>query len=323
MAAGYKEAFGLADNPFGPARPVPGLPVPLTANLQVRPLMLHRNPKLNDLYCESLSSFQDACKKLEVALEVAGYTANPPDRGTASYLVSIAGDRGAGKTTLASRMIQMMQLRAPQGGSAWVVEELLLNSTQETVDEQGARLRALEAKIIGQPPEYVCILVDDLRADAYANVAAMYDNLLNHTVVFIVFTSWDPKMPEQIDKALHPVHRFEIPPLSPDDAVAFVNSRYQFFRSKPGNGLSAEPFFPFDEEDIRTAVAVRVISGSANTGPISLRMFASILQSALLKRLQEIAADNDDAFDVQAIPLDKLRSMKIKLAQAYEVVVRQ
>jgi len=323
MATGYKEAFGLADNPFGPTKAVLGMPLPLTANLQSRPLLLHRNANLNQLYCESLSSFQDACKELEAVIEVDGYTANPPDRGGTSYMVSIAGDRGAGKTTLACRMIQMMLERTPQGAAAWQVEELFLNSTQQTLSEQLDKLKALESKVIADQREYVCILVDDLLAEAYSGIATLYDNLLSQTVFFLVFTSWDPKMPEQIDKALHFVHRFSIPPLSPDDAVAFVTARYQRFRLPATNGVAAMPLFPFDEQDIRTAVAVRVISGASATGPVSLRMFATVLQAALLKRLKEIAAGNDPAFDLAAIPVAQLQALQIKVAQAYEIVVRK
>jgi hypothetical protein len=319
---GYKEAFGLKDNPFGPMQAVPGLPPRLTADLQTRPLLLHKNDKLEQFYCESLSSFYQAYNDLDVALEVAGYTANPPGRGVSSYLVSIGGDRGAGKTTLACRMLQMMRQRSPKDEPAWHLEEALLNSTQQTLTEQLAELTALETRVIASQQDYVCILIDDLRADAYAGVTTLYDKLRNHAVVFMVFTSWDAGMQEQLDKTLHAVHRFSIAPLSPDDAVAFVHSRYEVFRVQPGNSVAIDPLFPFDEDDIRTAVAVRVISGASSTGPVSLRMFATILQAALLKRLQEIAVGNDPAFDVHAAPADKLHAMRIRVAQAYEIVVR-
>jgi hypothetical protein len=322
MAVGYKEAFGLSDNPFGPRRAVGTLPPNLTVELEKQPLLLHRNTKLDQLYCDKIISFRTACENLETLLEVDGYSENPPGRGVASYLISIEGDRGAGKTTLASRMLQLMLKRSPPGEAPWQMEEVLLKSRSQTITEQIDKLRAIEAKISGAAkPPYLCVLIDDLLADAYPQAAELYDNLRNHSVVFMVFTSSDPRMSEQIDKTLHSVQRFSIAPLTPDDAIAYVSARYQIFRVPSPNGPNAEPLFPFDEKDIRQAVQVRVLSGAATTGPVNLRLVASILQSALVNRLQELARKNP-VFDVYAEPPGNLPALKIKVTQAYKIVVR-
>ena len=260
MPFGYKEAFALSDNPFGPRQRVGALPPNLTSELEKRPLLVHRDSKLDPLYCDNIQSFRTACEDLETLLEADGYLADPPGRGVASYLTAIEGDRGAGKTTLASRMLQLILKRSPIGEPGWQVEELLLKSTSQTVTEQIEKLKALEAKVGEAKAAYLCVLVDDLLGDAYPNAAELYDNLRNSSVVFMVFTSCDPKMSEQIDKTLHTVQRFRIPPLTPDDAIAYVNTRYQIFRIPSQNGINAEPLFPFDEMDIRTAVAVRVLN---------------------------------------------------------------
>jgi hypothetical protein len=321
MPVGYRQAFGLSDNPFGPRRPVDTLPPNLTVELEKRPLLLHREAKLEKLYCDKICSFQTACKDLETLLEAVGYSEDPAARGVASYLLAIEGDRGSGKTTLASRMLQLMFKRSPKGEPDWQMEEVLLKSTSQTVTEQIEKLKALEAKVGKPKTAYLCVLIDDLLADAYPNAAELYDNLTNSSVVFMVFTSSDPKMSEQLDKTLHTVQRFRIPPLTPDDAITYINDRYQIFRIPSPNGINAEPLFPFDERDIRTAVAVRVLSGAATTGPINLRLVASVLQSTLARRLQEIARQSP-GFDVHAVPAGELTAMKIKLAQAYMMVVR-
>lgn len=321
MPFGYKEAFGLSDNPFGPRRPVGKLPPNLTVELEKRPLLLHRDARLDQLYCDKIPSFRRACEDLETLLEADGYVEDPPVRGVTSYMVAIEGDRGAGKTTLASRMLQLMLKRSPPGEPAWQVEEVLLKSTSQTVTEQIEKLKALEAKVGAAKAAYLCVLIDDVLADAYPYAAELYDNLRNDSVVFMVFTSCDPKMSEQIDKTLHSVQRFSIAPLTPDDAIAYVNARYQIFRIPSANGINAEPLFPFDEKDIRTAVAVRVVSGGATTGPVNLRLVASILQSALASRLQEIARQSP-GFNLHAVPAGELTELKIKVAQAYKIVVR-
>jgi hypothetical protein len=317
----YKEAFGLSDNPFGPRRPVGTLPPNLTVAPEKQPLLLHRDAKLDQLYCDKISLFRAACEDLQTLLEADGYSMDPLGRGVSSYLVAIEGDRGAGKTTLASRMLQLVRKRSPVGEPAWQTEEVLLKSMSQTVTEQVEKLKVLETKVGTAKAAYLCVLIDDLLADAYPYAAELYDNLRNDSAVFMVFTSCDPHMAAQIDKTLHSVQRFSIAPLTPDDAIAYVNARYQIFRMPSPNGLNSEPLFPFDEKDIRTAVAVRVLSGAATTGPVNLRLVASVLQSALANRLQEIARQSP-GFDVHAVPAGKLTVLKIKVAQAYKIVVR-
>jgi len=321
MPLGYKEAFGLKDNPFGPRRRVDTLPPNLTSDLQVNPLLLHRNKILDKLFCDKISSFQTACEDLTNMLEADGYTAKKPSEGVAPYLVAIDGDRGAGKTTLACRMLQIMLARYPEGDQPDAgVEEVFLDSRSETVSEQREKMQKLEADVEAGKSAYRCILIDDLLADAYPDAAKLYDKLRQNSSLFMVFTSYDPKMAEQIKKSLRPVQRFNIAPLTPDEAVAYVNQRYNVFRDSGVNGLNAEPLFPFDEDDIRTAVEVKVLSGA--TGPVNLRLVASVLNSALTNRLKQIAREKPK-FDARAVSAGELAEMKIKVAQSYKIVVRK
>src|SRR5437868_9078598 len=143
MAVGYKEAFGLSDNPFGPRRRVDAVPPNLTAELERQPLLLHQNEGLEKLYCEKISSFWTACADLEALLEADGYVTDPRGGGVASYLVAIEGDRGAGKTTLACRMLGLMLKRYPDGEPSRGVEEVFLKSSSETATEQNTKMKTL------------------------------------------------------------------------------------------------------------------------------------------------------------------------------------
>src|SRR6185503_14833254 len=115
MAFGYRQAFGLSDNPFGPRRQFRAVSKDLTIELEINPLLLHKDAsaELDTLFCNSIPSFANACKRLDSQLERDGYiAADPPERGNNSYFVAILGDKGSGKTTLASRMLQMMMRRS-------------------------------------------------------------------------------------------------------------------------------------------------------------------------------------------------------------------
>jgi len=127
-------------------------------------------------------------------------------------------------------------------------------------------------------------------------------------------------MGEQVAKSLHTVQRFSIAPLTPDDAIAYINARYQIFRIPALNGLNAEPLFPFDEKDIRTAVSISVLADA--TGPVNLRIIASTLNDALTQKLQAIAKETP-GFDINAITSGELAALKITLAESYEIVVRK
>jgi len=209
-----------------------------------------------------------------------------------------------------------MLKRTPAGDPEWYLGELLLKSSNQTPTEQGDLLKALEAKVVDSKAPYACILVDDLLADAYPFVAQVYDNLRNVCVVFMVFTSCDAKIAAQIDKSFHNVRRVQVGPLTPDDAMEYIATRYQLFRLPSTNGINTVPLFPFDEPDIRTAVKVKTWSGSATTGPVTLRLVASILEAALSNRLQEIAK-KDPKFDVHTLAAEDLRQLLIKVAQSY------
>jgi hypothetical protein len=198
----------------------------------------------------------------------------------------------------------------------------MLKSARQTADEQGALLTELEKKVGAANAQYACILVDDLRADAYEHLTSTYDNLLSKCVVFMVFTSFDTGMGDMLDRTLRRVHRFRIGPLTPDDAVAYVRTRYKVYRSAAANGIGSLPLFPFDETDIRTAVQVRTWRGSKETGPVNLRLVASTLASALTEQLEEIAR-KIPAFDVQTLPAAQLSQHQIKVAQSYSLVVRK
>jgi hypothetical protein len=318
----YPEAFGLHDNPFGPRLPFGNVPPPLTVELENRPLFVHLNEDLDALYCQNIPSFEAACNRLNALLKANGYKLDPPTRGVSSYLIAIDGDRGAGKTTLASQLMRQMLKRTPSGASPWRVEELRLKAMTQTPSKQIELLKAFETNVLAAKAQYNCILVDELLADAFHEVTQVYDNLRNECVVFMVFTSFDPKMAEQLDRSLRNVQRYSIAPLTPDDAIAYVKARYQVFRLPAVNGLSALPLFPFDADDIRTAVQVRAFRDNNTTGPVNLRLIASILESNLSEHLQDLDS-KDPNFNVNNAPSAQLLSLQINVAQSYSSVLRK
>jgi hypothetical protein len=215
-----------------------------------------------------------------------------------------------------------MLKRSPAGESPWQVEQLDLNSNKQTANEQIDALKVLEAKVVADNPEYVCVLIDDLLAEAYPTAENVYDKLIVNSVVFMVFTSCDPAMKAELGKALHSVRKYPIEPLTPDDAITYVKARYALFRDSANDVPNQHALFPFDEDDIRTAVKVRVMVGAPTEGgPVNLRLLASILQSSLENLMTEIA-NADPGFDCRAAAPALLEKLKIRIAQAYKVVVR-
>jgi hypothetical protein len=318
MVIGYREAFGLNDNPFGPITRICGLPPSLTREMQARPLLIHRNPGLELLYCEDIAASRTACQDLETTLETAGYRAEPPERGISSYLVAIEGDRGSGKTTLASRMMQIVKKRQPLGESEWVIYEINLDATTEAASDQAAKIQEVEKRILAEKPEYCCVLVDDLRADAYRFALQTYDKLTDTTAIMFL-TSSDAAFGAQVNNTRQAVQHFSIPRLTPDDALAFVNHRYKIFRVPPG-ALATVPLFPFDELDIRRAVAAQVFDGALRAGPVTVRLIGTLLRSALHQRLLEINRAAQP-FDVYAVPPNELTRHVIRLAESYRTLV--
>jgi len=103
--------------------------------------------------------------------------------------------------------------------------------------------------------------------------------------------------------------------------IAYVTTRYDIYRLPLSNGISELPLFPFDEQDIRTAVAVRYLIGAATIGPVNLRLVANTLAQALFHQLQEIAKTRP-GFDVSKQQIDTLRNLQIKVAQSYIELTR-
>jgi hypothetical protein len=330
MAFGYKQAFGLSDNPFGPRQQFRTVSDDLTADLETKPLLLHKDKErlLNELYCDTIPSFRDASRKLKIRLEADGYSEDPPARGKSSYAVAILGDRGAGKTTLACRMLQLMLDRTPAGAEPWHVEELLLDSMKDTAIQQSEQLKVLQKRVLDADPKikFLCVLVDDLLADAFPFAEDLYRTLTGLTSgrrVFFVMTSCDePKMSAQLAKTLLSVQRYKIDALTPDDVIAYVALRYKTFRVSAANGLGMQPLFPFDEDDLRFAVQVRGWKGQTSTGPVNLRFVSRILFDTLTSRFEQIALDMPE-FDALTAPAEKLKELCLKVAKAYEILLRK
>jgi hypothetical protein len=318
MTIDYSQAFGLSDNPFGPYNVVTGIPAALTRNLQARPLYVHRNANLGSLYCEKLSAFDAACSAFDLTLNTIGYRSATNQRGTSPVLVTVEGDRGAGKTTLASRLMQIIMRRQPVGQSPWELIELTLDAASETATEQAAKISGIEKKLLDEKPEYCCILVDDLRADAYRFALQMYDKLVD-TIAALFLTSSDGAFGAQVAATRQTVQSFKIPRLTSADAVAFISHRYSVFQVPPP-ALPTAPLFPFDAADIGAAVAAQVFNGNVQPGPVTIRLIGTLLRASLDQRLHEINR-TAQPFDVRQLQPNQIPANTIQLAQSYRTLV--
>jgi len=322
MPIGYPQAFALSDNPFGPKRPLAGIPPRLMQMLERRPLLLHKEHRLQTLYCDAI--FAKTSSDFEIILAAAAYVAEPPppSRGSMPHAFLIQGDRGTGKTTLASQMMRIVECCTAPGDPPWKVYEAMLDATRQTVTDQLNALAALEKKITDetQPNDYCCLLVDDFLADVYAHVLAMFDRLSDRIVFLLLVTSDLLVLAGHAANSRHGVNAFTIESLSPDAAVAFVRQRLDVFRPNLPANMATAPLFPFDEDDLRQAVSTGAFAGGLGQGPVTLRLLSVVLHDALQARLTKLAR-MDPAFNVQHVSEATIAGQLIPIAEAYRIMV--
>lgn len=322
MPIGYLQAFALSDNPFGPKRPLPGIAPRLMQMLERRPLLLHKEQRLQTLYCDAV--FAKTCLDFQIILAAAAYVAEPPppSRGSMPHAFLIQGDRGTGKTTLASQMIRIVARCTGPGDAPWKIYEAMLDATRQTATEQLNALATLEKKITDetQPNDYCCVLVDDFLGDVYPHVLAMFDRLSDRIVFLLLVTGDFLVMADRGANSRHGVKAFTIDPISPGTAVAFVRQRLDVFRPHLPANMAASPLFPFDEDDLLQAVSTGAFVGGSVPGPVTLRLLSVVLHDALQARLTELAR-TDPTFDVQNVSAGTVTGQLITVAEAYRIMV--
>jgi hypothetical protein len=323
----YQDAFALRDSPFGPRRPMPGVSPPLTQSLESRPLLIHQNRLLLDLYSPDAGPFGKRSEDFEVELATAEYrVANPLDpasRGVTSYVFLILGDRGTGKSTLASWMIDYITRCTGPNQPAWkLFEEYLSAVDGQAPEEQLARLTTVEAAFDGVTSnDYCCVFLDDVLGAVFPHCLAAFERLRKKAATFMMLTSSDGQLlTTSRDGTRHSVMFYEVGELSPDAAIAFVRKRIDHFRAVLPPALAAYPLFPFDENDLRTAVTTGGIAGASHQGPVTIRQLSLVLHKALRARLVELT-QGAPGFNVAALSAAAGAQQLIKIAAVYRTLV--
>jgi hypothetical protein len=105
--------------------------------------------------------------------------------------------------------------------------------------------------------------------------------------------------------------------MTPDTAVAFATHRMKTFRNQTVASVAGDVLFPFTEADIRQAVSTGAVANQ-QPGPVTLRVLNRVLHDALKRRLTEL----DPAFDIRPLPAGALAQQRLKIAEAYRVMIQ-
>ena len=327
MVLNYHDAFALRDNPFGPTKLLVGITDPSVMQMLVsRPLRIHVEPRLETLYSPDAGPFAEFCRRFEVLIATAGYTANPSVRGISSFILLIVGYQGTGKTTVTNVMIDMLKRCTPQGERPWHVFDPWPHRDFVTASEQGEEINRLEREITAQTGrgDYCCVLIDNLVSGADRHPLQMFDRLSVDRIVFLFMVTSDLNMlGRPHHNSRHHMTVFETRELTPTSAVAFARHRTGAYRSVALPPLTGHPLFPFDEVDLRDAVEARVFATETNgQGAITLRQLSVILNDVLLQRLVVLNQENPNFHITTLSPAD-VDAHIIHIPRAYRVLLAQ
>lgn len=280
----YDHAFGLTDNPFCPAEPFLDLGVRYRKRLSSSPLLLHEESKLMPLYCEAIDAkrhFDD----FERRIAAYNFRTTPSKAlGTETFAFVVHGSKGSGKTTLVNRMISHMKDCAPNG-TAWKLYGQWPEDNTST-DWQLKAIDEIRDAILGEHPEYACVVFDDLTAGAETAAANLFHRVDDEGIVIFAFLVTSNVALIKRDWAgmrLNP-RVYSVDELSPEAAVEYIAARLNVFRSKSATGRFG-PLYPFDEQDITEALTEQAIGrGAVFKGAVTLRVLNGTLCDALFRR---------------------------------------
>jgi hypothetical protein len=328
MAYDYGKAFALRDNPFSPLELLEGLKKKIwQSDLATNPLLVDLEPVLERLYSPDAGPFGTYVENFQKFARRNGYRDKPlpPKVGNSSFIFSIFGNEGTGKTTLAQVITSWLKQCKPKEGHWNVFHEWSLTRIED-LDKQIKRIDELQEQVKRDvtPESYCCIVVDNLGAGALTRALEMYDQLINNWVVFLFLLSNDSELfPALSNNGRRTITPFRMRPLSANWAVGFVERRISEFRIKFGepevkpSWLKTYPLFPFFEADIRSAFDSNDVLGFVTGDTVSLRQFGGILNGILTERLEEL----DDDFDIMGVPEEQIDEHLLSLTSAYKRLV--
>jgi hypothetical protein len=330
MAYDYGKAFALLDNPFSPLEPLKGLKKKNRQNdLASEPLLVDLEPVLEPLYSPDAGPFGTYVENFQKFARQNGYRDKPlpPKAGNSSFIFSIYGNEGTGKTTLAQVIISWLKQCKSREDHWSVYHEWSFTKLDDSVKEI-ERIDALQEQIQKDvtAESYCCIVVDNLRRGALTRALEMYDQLVTNWVVFLFLLSNDSELFDALsNNGKRTITPFRMRPLSANWAVGFVERRISEFRIKFSEQevkppwLNTYPLFPFVEADIRSAFDSNDVLGllPRDGDTVSLRQFGGILKGILAERLEEL----DEDFDIMAVPEEQINKHLLSLSSAYKRLV--
>lgn len=314
----FQEIFALSDDPFRVVSEFKGVDANLLSNLQKRPLLIHRDARLTDLFCDKAGPFGTHIKNFSTHLMLSGYSATAPSVGHTHYIAIIAGGRGTGKTTLASYLIHELETIAEKAGAGWNLHSDVSMDEADTAEEFKLKLDKLEHEIEHEmgKGDHCCVLIDDVKESSLPDVLALHGRFeLTRFVWFFITTNDLNLINQDFRNTRYHIHKYAMSGLDPDQAVSFLTSRIVQFRD-PQLPILQNGFLlhPYDAENVRSAVQ-KLERSNGDPTPITLRQFATHLSEHLRAKFLSIMQARPD-FKIQGSGSKDLVDHQIDLTDA-------
>lgn len=294
MISTYEKSFCLTDNPFSPKKPLAGVKMPfLMKSIYINPLKLDADDDDNGLYrlyVPDAGPFDDIHQQYLTKLQGENYWESAPGRapsvGLNSFIFLVRGPIGTGKTTLMNLMIRSLKRCKPP--SEWVPFhaqfKLIPNETEQNKELDNVRDKIEKG---AQPGNYCYLVLDNLTQGAVDKAFNLYNDFQERFQLSIFVTTSDSELRQKTwaTYAL-PIEAYDTAELSPENAVSFIRSRVRTFRDPASAvALATRELFPFNEENIKSAVKAKGIAYDEGKKIITIRQFSQALSSILERAL--------------------------------------
>jgi len=312
----FERAFGLSDDPFSPA----GLPrvqngdQPAIGNrmrlstLYKNALRMDEEPALEHLFVPEAGKFGEYQRQFKYMLEYAGYGEEQVVT-TDQFAFLVSGEKGTGKSTLVSALAHGLKQCNVEWKSYYYPPGPPHSPREMPYDYLAPKL---DSVALGS---YCYLVIDGLDARAKNDAVRLYEEYTEtHVIIMFLITEDLRLLRDARENNRVNLTRFRMEPLTPEQALAFVERRINQFRvERLREPLRGYPLFPFLEEDIRKQVAENQDGRRTREGPITLRSLATILH----KTLEESWPSRRNDADLETLMADQLASKIIKPAQGY------
>jgi hypothetical protein len=312
----YLRTFGLRDNPFRPYSRLQGVSRAAGSNLDTKPLRLHEEAGLENMFVPRAGPFEQHLEDFRQRLELAGYRPGEDVEPVTSFAFLVIGKQGTGKSTLVNAMLQwLLQCRVTP---PWV---RFLHPPEAIIDDPPALAQYMREKLEQQsrPDGYCCIVIEDLKRIDADRALQLWSEVTRDRTLMLFLVSDEERLQDEVnDNERVSLTPYSTEPLTPDQAVELVRSRIALFRdSAYEEHLAAHPFFPFDEQDVRSAVERRSDRGEV----VTLRTLNVSLRKVLEHRLLEMRPRLAPEFDILQVGAEDLAGHLLSVADTYAEMV--